>query len=213
MRRICRFEFGRPRRARCPLRKSRTWPDSKGSTQVWQMPIRQPNGIWMPTCSPASKSEVAPSTSTVLSDSANVTVPPSPPLSVLGDDEALHVQVVFGHTCFCPHLLDACRASPAVHMPRSAGPASRGRVRRVRPRSRGGPCLRSAGGAADIRLGSSASSRSSSWKITSSGGRRRMDVHDVGLLTAVLHRPQHRHDGRDAAARRHQQQLRRWWVG
>ena len=46
------------------------------------MPMRHPNGIWIPTCSPASSSEVAPSTSIVLSEMAKVTVPPSPPLSV-----------------------------------------------------------------------------------------------------------------------------------
>ena len=53
-----------------------------GRTHVWQMPIRQPNGIWIPTFSPASRIVVAPSISMVLSDFANVTVPPSPPLSV-----------------------------------------------------------------------------------------------------------------------------------
>ena len=36
----------------------------------------------MPAFSPASSSEVAPSASTVLSEMAKVTVPPSPPLSV-----------------------------------------------------------------------------------------------------------------------------------
>ena len=47
-----------------------------------QIPIRQPKGIWMPNFSPASRMDVAPSISTSLSEIANVTVPPSPPLSV-----------------------------------------------------------------------------------------------------------------------------------
>jgi len=46
------------------------------------MPIRQPNGIWMPSFSPPSISVVAPSSLMLLSEIWKVTVPPSPPWSV-----------------------------------------------------------------------------------------------------------------------------------
>ncbi|KMO77187.1 hypothetical protein MCHUDSM44219_03417 [Mycolicibacterium chubuense] len=44
------------------------------------------------------------------------------------------------------------------------------------------------------------------------GRGRRVDVHDVGLLAADPQRTQHRHDRRDAASRRDEQQLFRWRI-
>ena len=61
-----------------PDRRSRTCPSSRPTTQDWQMPIRQPNGICTPAPSPASISGVAASTVTVFPLRANSTVPPSP---------------------------------------------------------------------------------------------------------------------------------------
>ena len=46
------------------------------------MPIRHPNGIWMPSFSPPSIRVVAPSSLMLLSEIWKVAVPPSPPLSV-----------------------------------------------------------------------------------------------------------------------------------
>ena len=60
-----------------PLRRSFTRPSFRGSTQVWQMPIRQPYGSATPALSAASRIVVAPSDSTVLPVVANVIVPPS----------------------------------------------------------------------------------------------------------------------------------------
>ena len=51
-----------------PLRRSRTAPDSSGTTQPKQMPIRQPEGMSTPAASPASSSGVAPSASTTVPD-------------------------------------------------------------------------------------------------------------------------------------------------
>ena len=118
------LEFGRPRRVRCPDRKSRTWPDSSGRTQVWQMPIRQPNGIWMPTFSPASRSEVAPSTSIGLVGDRERDGAALAALVGAGDDEPLHVQVVLGTSGVGPTPSRPCRASRAGRTPRWAGPSS-----------------------------------------------------------------------------------------
>ena len=41
-----------------PERRSIAWPATRGTTHVWQMPMRQPNGIKAPDCSPASRSVV-----------------------------------------------------------------------------------------------------------------------------------------------------------
>ena len=56
------------------------------------MPIRQPNGICTPTSSPASISDVAASTATVLPLRANVTVPPCAVRGRPGHREPLQVQ-------------------------------------------------------------------------------------------------------------------------
>ncbi len=42
-----------------PVRRSRTCPSSRPTTQDWQIPIRQPNGIRTPAVSPASINGVA----------------------------------------------------------------------------------------------------------------------------------------------------------
>src|SRR6476646_7874250 len=65
-----------------PDRKSRVCPDSSGRTHVWQMPIREPNGIWMPTFSPASRSDVAPSISMRLSEMQEGIRPADPPVII-----------------------------------------------------------------------------------------------------------------------------------
>ena len=58
------------------------------------MPIRQPNGIWMPTFSPASSSDVAPSISTCLSDMDESDGAALSAVVGTRDGEALHVQAV-----------------------------------------------------------------------------------------------------------------------
>ena len=57
------------------------------------------------------------------------------------------------------------------------------------------------------------SSRSSSWKITSSADGAEWMCTMSGVLAAGVQRPQHRHDGRDATTRGDEQQLGRWRVG
>lgn len=54
-----------PSSCSCPVRRSRTWPSSRGTTHDWQIPIRQPKGIWIPAPSPASINDVAASAVTV----------------------------------------------------------------------------------------------------------------------------------------------------
>src|SRR6185437_13862889 len=61
-----------------PLRRSRTLPDLKRPTQVWQMPIRQPNGSSRPASSPATRIGLSPGASTSQPAFKNVIVPPSP---------------------------------------------------------------------------------------------------------------------------------------
>ena len=194
-----------------PDRKSRTWPDSSGSTQVWQMPIRQPNGIWIPTFSPASSSEVAPSISIVLSEIAKVTVPPSPPLSVRA----------MANRSMCRSSRDA-RAVPDLldrveHRGRARTPRS-GRSRQSGTRSSrlgevelavrlGQLQVQSVAGLARLQL--------AQLVVEDHVVRRRrgMDVHDVRARAARLQRAQHRHHRGDAAARADEQELRRRRVG
>ena len=137
-------------------------------TQVWQMPMRHPNGIWMPAFSPASSSEVAPSTSTVLSEIAKVTVPPSPPLSVRAMTKRSMCRWSSGHRRparpFRSH-----RAWPAARTPRSAVLPVRDEPVELR-RSRGARLSRSAASAARSDRGPLESRCSSSWKITSCDG-------------------------------------------
>ena len=51
-----------------PSRRSRTAPSVIGSTQLKQMPIRQPDGISTPAASPASSSGVLPMTEGAVRD-------------------------------------------------------------------------------------------------------------------------------------------------
>ena len=81
------------------------------------MPIRQPNGIWIPTFSPASRSEVAPSISMVLSEIAKVTVPPSPPLSVRAMANRSMCRVV-GQSRGIPHRFDRVEHGGGTARPR-----------------------------------------------------------------------------------------------
>src|SRR5690606_22975289 len=71
---------------RAPLRRSRTAPERRGTTQPKHTPIRHPLGIRTPASSPASSRERAPSVSTVVSapPAENRTVPPSPGTIVVG---------------------------------------------------------------------------------------------------------------------------------
>ena len=69
------------------------------------MPIRQPNGIWIPTFSPASKSEVAPSISIALIGDREGDRAALAAFVGSRDNEPLHVQGI-PQTRFAPYLLD-----------------------------------------------------------------------------------------------------------
>ncbi len=174
------------------------------------MPIRQPNGIWIPTFSPASRIDVAPSISMVLSEIANVTVPPSPPLSVRAmanrsmcrsSDSPAASHIVFdrvqhGRGSACP-----CRpVSPVRH--------EFVEVLEVELAVLLGELqVQPVAGLAGLQV--------PQFVVEDDvlRGRRGVQVHDVGALSARGQRAQHRHQRGDAAAGADEQNLRRWRVG
>ena len=78
---------------RSPVRRSRTPPSVRGTTQPKQMPIRQPDGISTPASSPASSRVVDASASMVMPEQVKVTSPPSP-TAWIARAEPLGVQAV-----------------------------------------------------------------------------------------------------------------------
>ena len=70
------------------------------------MPMRQPNGIWMPTCSPASKQRGGAVDFDGLVGQREGDGAALAALVRSRDDEALHVEVVLWHPGVFPHRLD-----------------------------------------------------------------------------------------------------------
>ena len=90
--RKCMSVPGFPVRVRRPCAGRARARRAGPTTHDWQMPIRQPNGICTPARSPASISDVAASTVTVLPLLANSTVPPWPCTAARDTRESLQVQ-------------------------------------------------------------------------------------------------------------------------
>ena len=194
--RKCTSVPGFPVRVRRPVRRSRTCPSSRPTTQDWQMPIRQPNGICTPAPSPASISGVAASTVTDFPLRANSTVPPWPCTAHAGRREALLVQLLL-QACGRPDLLGGVQ-----HALRPAGPglpiAPVGHLV-VEPRQIEAAVARASvrsaqpvAGVAALQLGQLGAEHQVGFRW------RGMQVHDVGDLVASGQRAQHRHHRGDA---------------
>lgn len=186
-----------PSRCSVPDLKSRTWPASSGRTQVWQIPIRQPNGIWMPNFSPASRSDVAPSISMVFFGYREGDRPTFAAFVRSGDREAFHVQLV-GEIRFFPMLLSVIQQSGGTTDPgRALLPIGGdfGEAAEVQVTLRfGEPQMKSVTGQRLFEFAQLVVED----HVRFAG--RGVDVDDIGLLPARPEGSQHGHHWRDSAA-------------
>ncbi len=103
----------------CPSRRSRTAPSRSGSTQLKQMPIRQPDGISTPAASPESSNGSEPSVSTTVPDRLNVTVPPPPPVSSTGRKRSVRSRCPLSSSAQCVSRSSSISFGPQAQVCRS----------------------------------------------------------------------------------------------
>ena len=76
------------------MRRSRTWPERSRPTQLWQMPMRQPNGISTPARSPATRIGSEPSLAASTPLRQSLIAPPQPCVAAFDQGVRLEVLVV-----------------------------------------------------------------------------------------------------------------------